>query len=101
MEFESDKDRLAILKATGELVTFSVGQVSWDVYGIVETAFVEVNRTEGFRPTVLCREIDTTRRAGEVVVNGTLIQTSVGSFEVVTPQPDGAGLVLLILGVVG
>ena len=97
MSIESAADRLNLIKTLGELVVFSDGQDTWDVYGVLEREYADVGGVESYHPVLTCRETDTTRHATHSVDHGTTLQADSGSYTIVGLQPDGTGLVVFVL----
>jgi len=62
------------------------------VNGIMEDQFVEVNGMEATKPTFLCAEADVSG-----IAHGSSITINAIVYSVVGHQPDGTGLILLIL----
>ena len=103
MALESAADRLAFCKAFGSLVQFAKGQNKWNAYAIFDREFVALQGMESYRPILTCREIDAIQpeqagdayRASWVDVNPDKVGGD--AFNVVEHQPDGTGMVTLIL----
>lgn len=88
MSFETDADRLGILQAVGEQITFDGAQI-WAVF---RNAYIETVEISGTRPTAECRTSDVaSATSASVVVAGGV------NYRVAVIQPDGTGMTLLVL----
>lgn len=105
MVFESENDRQAMLKACGgpARLSDSVGP-HWEILGIFERKFVENSRVAGFQPTLFVSELDTWQRDHTWEASFRAVTAEVDhlgedgvDFKIVDYQPDGTGMVLLIL----
>ena len=97
MAIQSDSELLEMFQTLGEQVSFFNGEIDWDVYGVLERLYVEVGEIESQHPVLTCRTIDTISHATMVVVHGTGVLATSGTYKVVTIQPDGDGVVALVL----
>jgi len=101
MAFESDNDRLAILKACGaETVNLALLDArNWDAIGILEKKYVETQRVQGYKPTLQIRERDIYHpdETPTAEFRAVMFNSSSDGFDIVEVQPDGTGMVLLIL----
>lgn len=99
MTFESDTDRLAYLETCGRAMSLSDTNGSgWPVYGVYSYEYVEVQGIEATRPAVLVRESDLANPSGGLpAVEVGIGEADGGDFPIVGRQPDGAGMVLLIM----
>lgn len=93
-----------MLEAVGRQMQFSVGSSKWNVTGVFDRQFAEVLGTEAMAPAAVVREADiyAPTHAGEAAYLVTAVDADpakVGGdhFAVVGVQPDGTGLVTLIL----
>lgn len=95
---ETDADRLSMLTALGEQVTYTPsGGVAKSVYGIFTAPYQAVNpataQVESTDPQCVCRTSDLTGtvRGGTIVRGGT-------TYNILSAQPDGEGMTNLVLG---
>lgn len=87
-------DDLADIFNVDELLTSAATVGANTVYGIFDSAYVDVFETTGTRPALLCRSSDVTlysiARGTSVVINGS-------TYIVRNLEPDGTGLTRLVL----
>lgn len=88
MSFEEDLSEF--LDAGDFAVSAIIGAAS--VEGIFDRQYVEVNGMESYRPTFLCAAADVA-----AIARGAAINVEGAAFELAEQQPDGTGMVLLIL----
>lgn len=89
--FESDADRLALIKSLGGQLVRHQGGEFWAIF---DNDYQDVlnGMVEGRGPALTVRTIDVQALAKEVVlpVNGT-------DYRIKRPEPDGTGMTLLLL----
>mgnify|MGYP001419008751 CR=1 FL=1 len=105
MPFESTADRLALVTEFGVDCNMARGTADWDIKGIFDRDFVQVNGVETYKPILTVRFEDVFE-PGQLT-NDTYRATSVnitdgagyvgGGFDIVAYQHDGMGMVQLIL----
>ena len=73
--------------------TATVGGIS--ISGILDREYAEVNGVEGYAPTLLCKESDTSS-----IPVGAVISVAGQSYKVMAKRPDGTGMTTIILEVI-
>ena len=73
--------------------TVTVGSVS--ITGILDREYAEVNGVEGYAPTLLCTESDTSS-----IYIGSQLEVEGQAYKVMAKRPDGTGMTTLILEVI-
>jgi len=81
------------LNADEFATTGTVGTTS--IVGILDRDFAEVNGVEGYAPTLLCKESDTSS-----IYIGSQLEVAGQSYKVMAKRPDGTGMTTLILEVI-
>lgn len=103
MAIESAADRLAFVREFGATCSLHIGQDDWDASAIFDRAWVDVRGVETYSPTLLVRVEDLylpgqlqsdSYRATSVNVAA---EYGGAGFDIVAYQPDGTGMVTLIL----
>lgn len=104
MTFETDADRRAAVRAVGQRVQLSRGSSKWNTWAVFDRAFVAVLGTEAYAPAVVLVEDDSyaPNHVGDPAYLAELVDVNpdkIGGykFDVVGVQPDGTGMVTLVL----
>ena len=105
MAIESAADRLAFVQEFGEDAALYVGAESWDIKGIFDRDFVEVNGVETTAPMLVCRLYDIYEPSavrdgfgrGPIADRATSLQVKQDGYNIVEVQEDGTGMATLIL----
>jgi len=99
MAIESAEDRLAYLTEFGEMGDMHVGASNWDVWGIFDNAFIDVEGVESRQPIFECR-FDDIYKPGElqnIEFRGTSLLLVAGGYNIVEVREDGTEMVVLEL----
>lgn len=105
MAFETAETRLGYVTTFGESVNFTLGMDDWDALGIFDNEFVDVDGVESRRPVLICRIKDIYLPAQQEdwptlpaqQYRATAVQVTQGGYNIVEVQPDGTGMVMLVL----